>query len=70
MRHQSSLPQNKNEKLIVNALIKVVFVFQLPAKLFRYSQRNVAALADNEIKTERESSYALTHSPSVLGFTT
>ena len=43
-----------NEKLIMNALItKVVPVLQFHAKLYRYSERNVSALADNEVKTER-----------------
>ena len=43
-----------NEKLIVNALIKVASVLQIHAELYRYCQRNVSALADNEvIKTER-----------------
>ena len=53
MRHQSSLPRNKYEKLIMNALIKAVSVLQFHAKLYRYSQRNVLTLADNEVKTER-----------------
>ena len=39
--------------LIVNALIKVVSVLQFHAKLYRYFKRNVLALADNEVKTER-----------------
>ena len=43
-----------NEKLIVNALIKVASVLQIHAELYRYCQRNVSVLADNEvIKTER-----------------
>ena len=42
-----------NEKLIVKALIKVASVFQFYTKLYRYSLRNVSALADNEVKTER-----------------
>ena len=32
---------------------KVVSVLQLHAKLYRYSLRNVLALADNEVKTKR-----------------
>ena len=42
-----------NEKLIMNAMIKVMSVHQFHAKLYRYSQRNVSALADNEVKTKR-----------------
>ena len=42
-----------NEKLIVNALVKVASVLQFHAKLYRYSQRNVSALADNEVKAVR-----------------
>ena len=43
-----------NEKLIMNALIKVASVLQIHAELYRYCQRNVSVLADNEvIKTER-----------------
>ena len=42
-----------NEKLIVNALIKLAYVLQFDAKLYRYSQGNVLALADSEVKTER-----------------
>ena len=43
-----------NEKLIVNVLIKVASVLQIHAELYRYCQRNVSVLADNEvIKTER-----------------
>ena len=42
-----------NEKLIMNALIKVACVLHFHAKLYRYSKRNVSALADNEVKTER-----------------
>ena len=42
-----------NEKLIVNALIKLASVLQFHAKLYRYSQGNVLALADSEVKTER-----------------
>ena len=37
-----------NEKLIVNALIKVASVLQIHAELYRYCQRNVSVLADNE----------------------
>ena len=51
-----------NEKLIVNALIKVASVFQFYAKLYRYSQRNISALADNEVKTERVESCMNTQS--------
>ena len=32
---------------------KVASVLQLQAKLYRYSQRNVLTLSDNEVKTER-----------------
>ena len=48
MWHQSSFHEiSMNEKLIVNALItKVAFVLQFHAKLYRYSKRNVSALAD------------------------
>ena len=42
-----------NEKLIVNALIKLASVLQFHAKLYRYSQGNILALADSEVKTER-----------------
>ena len=42
-----------NEKLLMNALIKVVSILHFHAKLYRYSKRNVPALADNEVKTER-----------------
>ena len=42
-----------NEKLIVNAMIKLASVLQFHAKLYRYSQGNVLALADSEVKTER-----------------
>ena len=42
-----------NEKLVMNALIKVVSVLQFHAKLYRYSQRNVSALADYEVSTKR-----------------
>ena len=42
-----------NEKLIMNALIKVASVLQFHAKVHRYSKRNVSALPDNEVKTER-----------------
>ena len=51
-----------NEKLIVNALIKVASVFQFYAKLYRYSQRNISALADNEVKIERVESCINTQS--------
>ena len=54
MRHQSSFHEiSKNEKLIMNALIKVASVLQFHAKLYRYSKKNISALADNEVKTER-----------------
>ena len=52
MRHQSSLPQHKYEKLIMIVLIKVGSLLQFHVKLYRYFQRNVWALADNEVKTE------------------
>ena len=42
-----------NEKLIMNALIKVVSVLHFQAKLYRYSIRNISVLADNEVQTER-----------------
>ena len=41
------------EKLIMNALIKVVPVLYFHAKHYRYSKRNVLVLADNEVKTKR-----------------
>ena len=53
MQHQSSLPQNKYEQFIMNALIKVASVLQFHAELYRYSQRKISDLADNEGKTER-----------------
>ena len=55
MRRQSSFHEiSMNEKLIMNALIsKVASVLQFHTKLYRYSKRNVSALADNEVKTER-----------------
>ena len=53
MQHQSSLPRNKYGKLIMNASIKVAFVFQFHTELYRYSQRNISVLADNDVKTER-----------------
>ena len=42
-----------NEKLTVDALIRVASVLQFHAKLYRYFQRNVSTLADNQVKTER-----------------
>ena len=42
-----------NEKLIINALIKVPSVLQFHTKLYLYSKKNVSALADNKVKTER-----------------
>ena len=42
-----------NEKLVMNALIKVVSVLHFHAKLYRYSKRNISALVDSEVKTER-----------------
>ena len=54
MWHQSSFHEiSMNEKLVMNALIKVVSVLQFHAKLYRYSKRNVSTLADNEVKIER-----------------
>ena len=52
MRHQSSLPQHKYEKLIMIVLIKVGSLLQFHVKLYTYFQRNVWTLADNEVKTE------------------
>ena len=42
-----------NEKLIVSPLNKVASLLQFHKKLDRSSQRNVLALADKEVKTER-----------------
>ena len=46
-----------NEKLIMNALIKVCLSVLQFHKETRYFQRNVSALADNEVKTERAEPY-------------
>ena len=40
-------------EIIVSALNKVASMLQFHKKLNRYSQRNVLALADSEIKTKR-----------------
>ena len=37
----------------MNASIKVAFVFQFHTELYKYSQRNISVLADNDVKTER-----------------
>ena len=54
MRHQSSFHEiSMNEKLIMNALIKVASVLQFHGKQYRYSKRNASTLAHNEVKAER-----------------
>ena len=54
MQHQSSLHETSmTEKLIMNVLIKVLPVLYFYAELYRYSKRNVAVLADNEVITKR-----------------
>ena len=42
-----------NKKLIMNAMIKEASMLQFHAKLYKYSQRNVSALTENEVKSER-----------------
>ena len=55
MWHQSSLPQNMYEWKIstLSTWKKVVSLLQFYRKLNRSSERNILALADSEVKTER-----------------